>query len=792
MWEAYRIVLEILRNYPKLETLYADAAKQAFAFCQKYERKNEFRRLSEILRIHLNGLTKQQQNPNQQNQGVMLSNPETAQLLIEVRFAQLNVATKLELWQESFRSVEDIHNLTTLTKMTPPGEMMCVYYTRLAQIFWKAKNYLFHAFSCLKYFRLLQKVKEDITDAQKAALSSQVLLAALSVPITAGDDTDLGFDFDTQKEKNYRMATLLGFSSPLSRAEFISNLTSKGVLDLVYPEVSQLFKLMENKSSPLAFGAAIANALEFIRGRGELELYAETIAANSFRRLVQNLAPYYQNVKMTRLFTLAKFISPEEVEKLLISSVQSGLFAARIDHRVGVLRFSNDRLDSDDAKNRLSSLASCLSTTVATFDGYKNEQAACKKRVFSHAAEKLEEEHGSILMRMVLIEKRKEAEEEKNRRMLEEQEELEKKKREEAQKLAEIREEEKKKIQKEREEKIAKAKRDLIQKEIEEERGPEKVQVTVQKLKEQQQQMEGRLKKLAKDLDHLERARRQEERPLLEAREKELAEKDKQYHLEQSTKNLEEHRSAHAKRLEEKKRVVVILPYRGNYEEGLNKKRAEGIEEILEKEKENRNKLQSDLDERLEVQQGLFAKRQALQEQRKKIEDAIRRKQEEEEAKRQKEREEKRKLDEERAERLKAQAEVQRKREQEILAKQNRQQEGGGWRSRRTETKKEEESRSGGNWRSRSQQQREEGGRPSGGWRERSQQQQSQQQQQQQEPRGESSQQQSKPGAWRSRTREQREEGRGGRNEDGGWRTVGEKKSWGRGGDPDRSNSKRW
>ena len=287
-----------------------------------------------------------------------------------------------------------------------------------------------------------------MSDAQKAALSSQVLLATLSVPVTSEDDTDLGFDFDAQKEKNYRMATLLSLSSPLSRGEFISSLLSKGIMDLVYPEVAQSFKLIEKKSSPLSFCASITKCLEFIRGRGELELYADSIAANAFRRLIQNISPYFQNMKLDRLFTLAKFITPEEVQKLLVESVQTGLFSVRIDHRMGVLRFSNDRLDSDGSKSRLSSFASCLTTTVANFDGCKNEQAACKKRAFTHAAGKLEEEHGSILMRMVLIEKRKEAEEEKGRRMQEEQEELVKQKREDAERLAEMRAEEQKKAQK--------------------------------------------------------------------------------------------------------------------------------------------------------------------------------------------------------------------------------------------------------------------------------------------------------------------------------------------------------
>lgn len=57
------------------------------------------------------------------------------------------VATDLELWQEAFRSVEDIHGLMTLVKKSPKPQLMAIYYAKLTKIFWKSENHLYHAYA---------------------------------------------------------------------------------------------------------------------------------------------------------------------------------------------------------------------------------------------------------------------------------------------------------------------------------------------------------------------------------------------------------------------------------------------------------------------------------------------------------------------------------------------------------------------------------------------------------------------------------------------------------------------
>ena len=56
LWETYRAVLDILRSNSKLEHVYHAACMGALKFCQTYKRRTEFRRLCDMLRMHLGNL----------------------------------------------------------------------------------------------------------------------------------------------------------------------------------------------------------------------------------------------------------------------------------------------------------------------------------------------------------------------------------------------------------------------------------------------------------------------------------------------------------------------------------------------------------------------------------------------------------------------------------------------------------------------------------------------------------------------------------------------------------------
>jgi translation initiation factor 3 subunit A len=134
------------------------------------------------------------------------------QLYLETRFEQLKVATELELWQEAFRSVEDIHGLMMLVKKSPKPQMMAIYYAKMTKIFWKSDSNLYHAYAWYKLYNLSRSYKKDLAADVLKLMASAVVLSTLAVAPYDRKHGAAHFELELEKDRNLRMANLLGFS----------------------------------------------------------------------------------------------------------------------------------------------------------------------------------------------------------------------------------------------------------------------------------------------------------------------------------------------------------------------------------------------------------------------------------------------------------------------------------------------------------------------------------------------------------------------------------------------------
>ena len=454
LWETYRTVLDIFKNNARLELMYQSTAHQAFQFCSKYARKTEFRRLCELLRNHLQNAAKF----SSQMHAINLSDPDTLQRHLDTRFQQLNVAVELELWQEAFRSVEDIHTLLSLSKRPAKNVMMANYFEKLTRIFLVSENYLFHAAAWSRYYNLLrqsaaavasgQGLKKDnpaVTEADMTKAASFVLLSALSIPvISTSRSRGALVDVDAAKNnKNSRLTNLLGMNQAPTRAILFKDALSKGLLKRARPEIRDLYNILEVDFHPLSICKKISPILAQIGADEEMKKYVGPLQQVILTRLFQQLSQVYDSVQIKFVLDLAQFpepfgVSKATIEKFIMNGCKKGDLAIRIDHAAGVLTFDSDvfssakamhpgsgagsaeietrsvqRLQSTPAeivRSQLTRLAKSLFVTCQYVDpSFNAERLRLKEAALARAKEGAEKEHLETLARRDIISQKKEA-----------------------------------------------------------------------------------------------------------------------------------------------------------------------------------------------------------------------------------------------------------------------------------------------------------------------------------------------------------------------------------------------
>lgn len=510
-WDAYDISLDIVKGNDRLELIYQNLAHRAFAFCKVHQRKSDFRRLCEQrLRKDLSNATKY----GHQQHAVNLSDPDTLTRHLDTRFLQLETAVELELWQEAFRSVEDVHGLVAGKKSARPS-MMANYYEKLTQIF-KAEGgkqtAVFHAAAWTRY---LQHAERAGAVPEKAP--GCVLLSALAVPL--GD-----------VESKHRLVALLNLPKMPTREALVKDAAAKH-LRRVSSDVRQLYDILEVDFQPLQACQILAPIITSLDA--EYQTYLPTLREVVLSRLVQELAQVYDTVSLAHILDLVKPFDGTAwetdmpaLEKFLMTSCSRGDINATVDHVAKSMTFTTSNMDP----NRLSNLAICLYNTIQYINPVP---VTSRAEAFSAAISQAEEERKQTAHRRQIVIKRRELLEEANLRREKEESTL---KAERAKLLAEetIRAETIRVRQAERD-RLAKAMdetRFLEAKKLAESlaaKGGLKVDISgvedldssklvamqVEQLAKEKRELNERLRIVAKRVDHLERAFRKEERPLL-------------------------------------------------------------------------------------------------------------------------------------------------------------------------------------------------------------------------------------------------------------------------------------
>uniref|UniRef100_A0A8C6RLP7 Eukaryotic translation initiation factor 3 subunit A n=1 Tax=Nannospalax galili TaxID=1026970 RepID=A0A8C6RLP7_NANGA len=711
LWESYRQCLDLLRNNSRVERLYHDIAQQAFKFCLQYTRKAEFRKLCDNLRMHLSQI----QRHHNQSTAINLNNPESQSMHLETRLVQLDSAISMELWQEAFKAVEDIHGLFSLSKKPPKPQLMANYYNKVSTVFWKSGNALFHASTLHRLYHLSREMRKNLTQEEMQRMSTRVLLATLSIPITP-ERTDIARLLDMDGiivEKQRRLATLLGLQAPPTRIGLINDMVRFNVLQYVVPEVKDLYNWLEVEFNPLKLCERVTKVLNWVREQPEkepeLQQYVPQLQNNTILRLLQQVAQIYQSIEFSRLTSLVPFVDAFQLERAIVDAARHCDLQVRIDHTSRTLSFGSDlnyatredapigphlqSMPSEQIRNQLTAMSSVLAKALEVIKPAhilqeKEEQHQLAVTAYLKNSRK---EHQRILARRQTIEERKERLESLNiqreKEELEQREaELQKVRKAEEERLrqeAKEREKErilqeheqiKKKTVRERLEQIkktelgAKAFKDIDIEDLEE-LDPDFIMAKqVEQLEKEKKELQERLKNQEKKIDYFERAKRLEEIPLIKSAYEEQRIKDMDLWEQQEEERITTMQLEREKALEHKNRMSRMLEDRDLFVMRLKAARQSVYEEKLKQFEERladerHTRLEERKRQRKEERKITYYREKEEEEQRRAEEQMLKEREERERAERAKREEELREYQE----RVKKLEEVERKKRQREL-----------------------------------------------------------------------------------------------------------------------------
>ncbi|XP_042381285.1 eukaryotic translation initiation factor 3 subunit A-like [Zingiber officinale] len=696
LWETYRTVLEILRNNSKLESLYAMTAHRAFQFCKKYKRTTEFRRLCEIIRNHLANLNKYRDQRDRPD----LTAPESLQLYLDTRIEQLKVSTDLELWQEAFRSVEDIHGLMSMVKKSPKPSLMVVYYAKLTDIFWVSNSHLYHAYAWLKLFTLQKSYNKNLSQKDLQLIASSVLLATISVTPYDQKYRASHLELENEKERNMRIAGLINFTldpntesrEVLSRGSLLAELNNKGLIACVSQEVKDIYHLLENEFLPLDLASRVQPLLAKISKLGgklasassvpevQLSKYIPCLEKLTALRVLQQTSQVYQSIKIESLLKMIPFYDFSLIEKISVDSVKYNFLAMKVDHLKGTFHFGNVDIESEKLSDHLCILAVSLNKAWNMISPPVNKEY--KLGIKYNLVEIIDKEHKRLLARKSIIEKRKE---EHERQMLERERE-EESKRLKLQKVTE--EAEQKRLAEEyHRREVLRIHHEIEERELQEaqallleaQKGTKKKgkkpllegeKVTKQTLIEmalseqlkERQESEKKLVRLAKTMDYMERAKREEETQLIEQAFKHRLAEEEILHEREQLKEIELSRKHHAGDLQEKNRLARMLDHKHIFQQRI----------VSHREAEH-NRLKTEREDKIKqivtMRKHERAMKRKLLYYLKSEEERLTREREAEETRKREEEETRKKEEAERKAKLDAIAEKQRQRERELEEK---------------------------------------------------------------------------------------------------------------------------
>lgn len=335
-WESYRAVLDLLRNNSQLEITYSGVVNRSMNFCVKYQRKNEFKRLAEMLRQHLDAANYQQSKSG--NNIVDLSDAETLQRYLDQRFHLVNACVKLELWHEAFKAIDDVYHLMKMSTRPTKPSTLANYYENLAKVFFVSGNQTLHTAAWEKFYKLYTTNK-NATEEQLSYYSSIILLSALAVQ--PDFLPTVGYD------PHMRLYRFLDFDSKRTRKDAIDSALQEDTFKRIDPDIKDLYELLEVSYNFNTIKEDLAKLLPKLEKKSYFAQYSNLLGNVIMRKLIVSASQLYTTVDTDELYAAITLPAPWnlnywDIEKALLQAAIEDYVSFSIDHASNSVTFAKD------------------------------------------------------------------------------------------------------------------------------------------------------------------------------------------------------------------------------------------------------------------------------------------------------------------------------------------------------------------------------------------------------------------------------------------------------------------
>ena len=391
IWETYKILLDITKTNSKLFNLYSEILRAAFTFCKENKRTLEFKRLCDSVRNYLQTLIKSEKKQNFLNK-VQLSQLDVLRILIKVRLNQLETATALEQWSESFKTAEDIVYLferyekhstedknkkpnstgnndtnASTTVFTKPRKgnklnptFKLEFYSYIEKLFFISNYPLYHAYANVlvrdignkAIMGYGEKAKEKLEKFNLHTFDNKIILSTLATPLknTYTNYLKIGEDMyetqnDIETDTCKRMMNILKLTHVPSRNQLINYINNNNILSTCSEEIKNLYNLLQNETNPITIakkGVKYIQALSNIpHDDNYIEKYMKHIKENLIIKCIYMFSKSFTSIsfeRINKLFTPFGLTSIE-IEDLIAEISRNGYIKCKIDHSLKMILF---------------------------------------------------------------------------------------------------------------------------------------------------------------------------------------------------------------------------------------------------------------------------------------------------------------------------------------------------------------------------------------------------------------------------------------------------------------------